>query len=82
MCRVPNERSREDAAQATGPVREIRDDQGRRWLVREIEGPTYDRRASRSLIFERHETIRRVRSFPADWATLADADLYALSLKG
>jgi hypothetical protein len=75
VCRVTNERSRDGAAQATGPVREIRDDQGRRWLVREIDGPTYDRRSSRSLILDRHATVRRVRSFPAYWNIVPHADM-------
>lgn len=49
------------------------------WDVREVKNPDYDRRAGSSLIFESLGAVRRVRNFPDDWATLADAELDALS---
>jgi hypothetical protein len=53
---------------------------GEVWIVREIRAPVFDRRGGTHLIFEGAEVMRRVRTFPADWLTLADDDLYALSL--
>jgi hypothetical protein len=53
---------------------------GVRWIVREAEPPTYDRRAGRSLIFESEEIVRRVRAYPADWFDLPEAQLFRLSL--
>jgi hypothetical protein len=50
------------------------------WLVRELVGGSYDRRAQPSLVFSTDEVMRRVRSYPADWASLSDSDLYAVSL--
>ena len=63
-----------------GAVREIRDEQGRMWTVRELAPASYDRRQSPSLVFSTDEVIRRVRNYPPDWRTLSDAELYALSL--
>jgi hypothetical protein len=53
---------------------------GREWAVREIGAPAYDRRTRPSLLFERDDVIRRVRLYPADWFTLSDEALYAVSL--
>jgi hypothetical protein len=53
---------------------------GEVWIVREVPAPVFDRRGGTHLIFEGAEVMRRVRNFPADWLTLADDDLYALSL--
>ena len=49
------------------------------WDVREVKNPDYDRRGGSSLIFESVGAVRRVRNFPADWTTLSDAALDALS---
>lgn len=57
--------------------RTILDPQGESWHVYEVGGATYDRRAS--LIFESAWTVRRVRVYPADWRTLSDEELLALS---
>ena len=52
---------------------------GCEWLVREVE--TRDAgSASRSLVFERPEVVRRVRDYPGNWATLSDEQLYRVSL--
>ena len=72
---------REAAPPQSKPHRMIRDNLGRVWTVREIEGGGYDRRTSRSLVFERDEVIRRVRTYPDEWRTMSDADLYALTLR-
>ena len=53
---------------------------GEVWIVREVPAPAFDRRGSTHLIFEGLDVMRRVRVFPRDWMTLAEADLYALSL--
>ena len=57
----------------------ITDDQGREWIVREIVDSHYDRRDSRSLVFERPDIVRRLRRFPIDWRGLTDEALYKLS---
>ena len=53
---------------------------GLRWSVREVPYPPIDRRSGTCLIFDAESVIRRVRNFPGNWATLSDAELYALSL--
>jgi hypothetical protein len=49
------------------------------WLVYELPPSDYDRRETPSLIFESEGAMRRVRNYPADWRTLSDAELFALS---
>jgi hypothetical protein len=64
--------------EALGHEREIVVDRVR-WLVYERPPPPLDRRSSPSLVFESEGTVRRVRSYPADWRTLNDETLFALS---
>lgn len=64
-------------AQREGARRLIAD--GMAWLVFELPASAYDRRAGPSLVFESDDTMRRVRTFPANWRELSDADLWALS---
>ena len=52
---------------------------GEPWLVYELRGPSFDRRSAPSLVFEGEDAVRRVRDFPADWRTLSDDELFALS---
>jgi hypothetical protein len=49
------------------------------WLVYELPPTPFDRRTGPSLVFESDSAMRRVRTFPADWRTLSDELLYALS---
>jgi hypothetical protein len=49
------------------------------WLVYEFPAMPFDRRSTPSLIFESETTVRRVRDFPANWRTLSDEELLALS---
>ena len=49
------------------------------WEVREVKNPDYDRRGGSSLIFESLSAVRRVRNYPADWITLSEEALDALS---
>jgi len=53
---------------------------GLRWTVREVPYPPTDRRSGTCLIFDAGTVIRRVRNFPLHWDTLADDELYTLSL--
>ena len=50
-----------------------------RWLVYELAPPALDRRSTPSLVFESEGTVRRVRNYPADWRTLSEEALFALS---
>ena len=50
-----------------------------RWLVYELAPPVLDRRSAPSLVFESEGTVRRVRNYPAEWQTLDDESLFALS---
>jgi len=59
--------------------RSVRDAHGVPWLVQEIRDWAYDRRASLSLVFSSDDAMRRVRSYPANWIELSDAELIALS---
>ena len=63
--------------QIVGDPRRVVAPDGTDWLVYELSGAQYDRR--RSLVFESDSTMRRVRSFPDDWALLSDEELLALS---
>ena len=61
------------------PRRTFTDEEGVYWEVREMKAPDYDRRAGSSLVFESGHAFRRVRDFPAHWATLTEAELAELS---
>lgn len=50
-----------------------------RWIVREMPAPKFDRRGGTHLLFEADGVMRRVRTFPATWHELPDAQLYALT---
>ena len=49
------------------------------WLVYELPPTGFDRRTSPSLVFESDTAVRRVRGYPADWRSLGDDELFALS---
>ncbi|HZI43179.1 MAG TPA: hypothetical protein VFD67_15775 [Gemmatimonadaceae bacterium] len=53
--------------------------EGEMWLVYELPPVPFDRRSAPSLIFESDVSMRRVRNYPADWRTLSDEELTALS---
>jgi hypothetical protein len=57
------------------------DADGVHWHAYERQVDDYDRRSGMSLIFASEAAVRRVRNFPADWRTLSDAELLALSWK-
>ena len=57
----------------------VYDAEGARWTVQEVLDATYSRRTSRSLVFTSDGIMRRVRSFPDDWADLDDVALLRLS---
>ncbi len=57
------------------------DDDGVRWVVKELSFSDYDRRRGRSLIFASEGAVRRVRDYPVDWFELSAADLAKLSWK-
>jgi hypothetical protein len=54
---------------------------GVEWRVYEMPPGMYDRRGPATLIFESHDVFRRIRTYPADWRTLSDEALYAISLR-
>ncbi|HET9013697.1 MAG TPA: hypothetical protein VFN38_17860 [Gemmatimonadaceae bacterium] len=66
---------------ASAQVRVFVDADGTRWQVSERPFSDYDRRHGLSLIFASDAAVRRVRTYPADWASLSDDDLLALSWK-
>ena len=53
---------------------------GVEWKVFEHE--RIDRKLERSLVFSSADDVRRLRNYPANWHTLDDAALFALSRKG
>ncbi len=57
------------------------DDDGVRWVVKELSFSDYDRRRGRSLIFASDAAVRRVRDYPAEWFELSETELAALSWK-
>lgn len=67
------------ARSLTERVRDFVDADGIRWRVYEMPFSDYDRRRGLSLIFASDVAVRRVRSYPANWATLSDEALATLS---
>lgn len=57
------------------------DDEGVRWVVKEMSFSDYDRRRGQSLIFASDAAVRRVRDYPVDWFALSAEDLAKLSWK-
>lgn len=57
------------------------DAEGARWVVKELQFSSYDRRRGHSLIFSSEGAVRRVRVYPAEWYLLSDEELAALSWK-
>jgi hypothetical protein len=55
------------------------DDDGMCWHVSERPFAEYDRRRGTSLIFASDLAVRRVRDYPADWYSLPEPQLIALS---
>jgi hypothetical protein len=49
------------------------------WLVYELPPNVLDRRSGPSLVFECEASVRRLRSFSADWRALSDDEMFALS---
>ena len=49
------------------------------WLVYELPPSPFDRRSVPSLVFESDSAMRRVRTYPADWRSLSEKALIALS---
>lgn len=64
---------------STPPSRSFVDDDGARWTVYEQAFGEYDRRSSRSLIFNSDSAVRRVRNYPANWLELSERELMELS---
>ena len=62
-----------------GRTRTYVDAEGQSWVVTEQRFSQYDRRSGSSLIFASDLAVRRVRNYPADWVTLSDLALAALS---
>ena len=54
---------------------------GVEWRVYELPPGLYDRRGPATLVFEAHDMFRRIRGYPADWRSLIDDALYAVSLR-
>ena len=52
---------------------------GIEWAIYERAWGEYDRRSNTRLVFESDGAVRVVRSFPAEWFTLSDDELIALS---
>jgi hypothetical protein len=67
------------ASRNSAPVRVFVDADGIRWQVSERPFADYDRRRGLSLIFASDAAVRRVREYPANWFSLSDEDLSALS---
>lgn len=81
MPTVPDKRKAKDEIlpqPATRKVRHLVAD-GLRWEVREVQAPQFDRRGGTHLLFDGEQVMRRLRVFPADWASLSDDALYALT---
>ena len=81
MMQGPSNKIHVGAGSDTPDERTYQDADGARWHVFEQAFADYDRRTGMSLIFSSDAAVRRVRDYPADWLTLSDAELAALSWK-
>ena len=61
------------------PMRELRDEDGRVWIVRERIGDLVTHPNRRSLVFEAEHAMRRLWSYPEHWLALSDEQLIELS---
>ena len=68
-------------ARAQAPtVRTFTDEEGNRWEVVEVDGTTVPAaRGRRCLIFQAPHAVRRVWSYPPEWASLGGPELVRLS---
>ena len=67
----------ERLAQVRAPSRKLHME-GRDWFIFELAATANE---AASLVFETELMVRRIRTYPANWAALDDASLYALSWK-
>ena len=65
----------ERPAQVRAPSRRLHME-GRDWFIYELVATASE---AASLVFETELMVRRIRTYPANWAALDDASLYALS---
>ena len=77
MTDEPSEPELAQETETRGPRRAFSVD-GVAWTVR-LVARHYDRRSGPDLVFESADVVRRVRSYPADWFTLSDEALFAIS---
>ena len=76
---MSNENHRVPSSEPAPGAREIVDAGGHAWRVFEREYTPDDRRKGLALVFWSEEVIRIVRRFPADWRSLSDPALMAVS---
>lgn len=71
---------RVQAGAKASTVRTFTDEEGNRWEVVEVDGTTVPAaRGRRCLIFQASHAVRRVWSYPPEWASLGRAELVRLS---
>jgi hypothetical protein len=73
-------REQVQAGAQASTMRTFTDEDGNRWEVVEVDGATVPAaRGKRCLIFRAAHAVRRVWSYPPEWASLCGAELARLS---
>jgi hypothetical protein len=75
---MPEDRDRIPRDERDVRTRVVMDGEGTEWVVNEVETPQPWARGARCLIFGSASIVRRVWSYPADWARLSSRELLKL----
>lgn len=78
MEQMPEDRDRIPRDERDVRTRVVMDGEGTEWVVNEVETPQPWARGARCLIFSSASIVRRVWSYPADWARLSSRELLKL----
>jgi hypothetical protein len=76
MYQMPDDRPQQQQREVQARV--LLDRQGNEWSVREVETPQAWAHAGRCLIFSSPAVVRRVWSYPREWARLSSRELLDL----
>jgi hypothetical protein len=78
MYQMPDSRDRRTTETSESITRVVVDGSGNEWLVREVDTPQQWAHANHCLIFSSAAVVRRLWSYPKDWARLPSRELLAL----
>jgi len=76
MYQMPDDRPQQHEREVQARV--LLDREGNEWSVREVDTPQAWAHAQRCLIFSSPAVVRRIWSYPREWARLTSRELLAL----